>query len=250
MKYIAIIFKAVFAFYALIIFAISLCIVIPVDFIFFSLFPKKNSPKLAHEMTRLCARWLILFYFVNLKIENKEKIDPQKTYVFIANHLSLLDIPVYAVSCKNTFRFLAKDELTKIPLLGYLIKNLYITVRRSDKNDRTKSMEKMLTSLKNGISVYLCPEGTRNKSGKSLLDFKDGAFRVAIASQKPLAIFTLVNTNKLLSANHSLQMRPGPVYGKWVDVIETKGMTEDDLPRLKEMARTAMESQLTKFINI
>jgi len=46
----------------------------------------------------------------------------------------------------------------------------------------------MRQSMEKGISVFLCPEGTRNKTDQPLLDFKDGAFRLAIATQKPLAI--------------------------------------------------------------
>ena len=183
---------------------------------------------------------------MRVEIKNRHLIDPNKTYVFIANHLSMLDIPLYARSCTNTFRFLAKAELTKIPLLGYIINNLYISVKRTDKNDRVKSIEKMLLTLQEGISVFLAPEGTRNKTTKPLLDFHDGAFRLAIAAQKPLAILTVLNTQHHLSPINMFQMLPGTLKAEWSEPIETVGMTELDINHLKELARNNMQGILER----
>jgi 1-acyl-sn-glycerol-3-phosphate acyltransferase len=62
--------------------------------------------------------------FIPSRVRNRHVIDSGKTYVFVANHQSQLDIPLYAIACSNIFRFLAKAELTKIPLMGYIIRNL------------------------------------------------------------------------------------------------------------------------------
>jgi 1-acyl-sn-glycerol-3-phosphate acyltransferase len=70
----------------------------------------------------------------------------------------MLDIPAYAAACSNSFRFLSKAELAKIPLLGYVIKNLYITVNRTDRSDRSKSIERMKETIDEGLSVFLAPE--------------------------------------------------------------------------------------------
>jgi 1-acyl-sn-glycerol-3-phosphate acyltransferase len=232
--------RFVYTLYCAVPFLISFIVVIPFYFLIFNFLPKSKAPHVAHALSRLWAGYLFIFFFIRIKVKNREYIDPKQTYVFVANHLSLLDIPLYARSCSNTFRFLAKAELAKIPLMGYVIKNLYITVKRGDKADRSRSLEKMKASLNDGISVFLAPEGTRNKSDKPLLDFKDGAFRLAIASQKPLAVLTVMNTNHLLSPSNMFVMRPGTVIGVWSKPVETKGMTDDDLESLKENVRTAM----------
>src|SRR5688500_11520050 len=99
-------------------------------FIIFTFLPGKRAPHAAHVWSRTWAKFLAVFLFLRLKVEGKEKIDPQQTYVFVANHRSQLDIPLYALACRNTFRFLAKEELTRIPLMGYVIKRLYLTVNR------------------------------------------------------------------------------------------------------------------------
>jgi 1-acyl-sn-glycerol-3-phosphate acyltransferase len=105
-------------------------------------------------------------------------------------------------------------------------------------------MERMTNSLKEGVSVFICPEGTRNKTEQPLLDFRDGAFRLAIASQLPLAVLTVNSTRNLLSPFKLLSLSPGTIECAWSHPIVTTGMTEGDLPRLKEMAKESMLKNL------
>lgn len=230
--------KNIFGIFAGLIFAVTLILVIPCYFIIFQLASEKKAPHLAHRyISRSWAKLLFIpFFGIRLKITGKEKLDKKKTYVFIANHRSQLDIPAYAISTEHTFRFLAKEELTRIPLLGFIIRKLYISVNRKDKAARMRSMDRMKQSLDDGISVFICPEGTRNTTDLPLLDFHDGAFRLAIAAQVPLAIMAIVGSDRLLSPRNPLALSPGKMYCHWADPIDTKGMTEKDVPALKDKA--------------
>lgn len=240
--------KTLFGLYALVFFCIALITAFLSYVIVFAILTEKRAPGAAHQVSRIWAAVLFIFYFIRPETENKQFIDKKSTYVFVSNHKSLLDIPLFALSCKNTFRFLAKEELVKIPLMGYVIKRLYITVNRSDRKDRHRSMEIMNQSLQEGISVFICPEGTRNRNDEPmLLDFKDGAFRLAIHSGKPLAVFTVLNSGELLSPVKWMQLKPGILRGVWDKPIDTTGMTEDDLPALKEKVRQMMITHLTEY---
>lgn len=218
------------------------------DSLVFIFASKKRAPHIAHAVNRRWAALIHFIFFIPLRVKNKELIDPNRVYVFVANHRSQLDIPAYALACTNTFRFLAKAELTKIPLMGFLIKKLYLTVNRADRANRNRSIEVMKKSLDEGISVFLCPEGTRNRKDEPmLLDFRDGAFRLAIATQTPVAVLTLFNTGEKLSPNRPIELSPGAIYGTWDKPIETKGMTADDVPALKEKVRQLMIQHLTEY---
>ena len=232
--------RYIYTIYCFIPFLLSFIIFIPVYFLIFNCWPKRTAPHVAHKLSRIWAALLFIFFFMRVEIKNKHLIKPGVSYVFVANHLSMLDIPLYARSCTNTFRFLAKKELTKIPLMGYVINNLYISVNRSDKSDRHKSIEIMKATLDEQISVFLCPEGTRNKSTQPLLDFKEGAFRLAIAAQTPLAMLTVINTKHHLSPGQMLQMSPGTLKAEWSEPIETTGMTEKDIDHLIAITRGNM----------
>lgn len=234
-----------FGIYCIVPFLLSFFVVIPLYYIVFTI-GGKDAPVRAHRISQGWAWFLFTAFFIRVKVKNRKFLDPEQEYVFIANHLSVLDIPLYAVACSHTFRFLSKAELTKIPLLGYVIRNLYITVNRSDKNDRGRSIEKMRNSLDEGISVFLAPEGTRNKTDEPLLPFRDGAFTLAVTSGKPIAVLTVLNTHCLNSPMSPLAMYPGTLYAEWSEPILTAGMTEKDIPVLKEKARNNMLTILQK----
>lgn len=239
--------KNIFGIFAALVFAITLLLVIPCFFFVFQFANAKRAPHLAHQhISRNWARILFPFFGIRLIIEGKEKLDKNTTYVFIANHRSLLDIPAYAVATDHTIRFLAKEELTRIPLLGYVIRKLYISVNRKDKVARARSMEKMVQSLREGISVFICPEGTRNIGDRPLLDFRDGAFRLAICAQVPLAIMAIIGSDQLLSPKKPTALSPGKMICRWADPIPTAGLTEADLPVLKELAMKKMLELLAK----
>ena len=229
---------------AAVLFAVSLFIVVPIYFVIFSVFSQKKAPHVAHKVSRIWAVTFYILFFIRVKIKNQELIDKNKTYVFISNHLSQLDIPAYAIACKNTIRFLAKIELTKIPLMGYIIHKLYLSVDRSSSEARKQSMLNMRRSIEEGVSVFICPEGTRNRTDQPLLDFKDGAFRLAIETQVPLAVLTILDSQKLLSPLRPVELAPGTIHAIWDKPIETTGMTEADLPALKEKARALVLQHL------
>lgn len=159
----------------------------------------------------------------------------------------MLDIPLFARACSNTFRFLSKAELARIPLLGYVIKRLYITVNRSDRRDRQRSIEVMKKTIEEGISVFLCPEGTRNISDAPLMPFKDGAFRLAIATQTPLAVLTVINSEKLLSPKTAIALSPGKIIAEWSAPVDTTGMTEADVEMLKNKTMELMLEVLKRY---
>ncbi len=237
--------RNLFGFYAILIFIVVLIVAAICHTLVFTFVNEKRAPFFAHKwVSRPWARTLFIFYGIRLKTYDQKILDPNQTYVFIANHRSLLDIPAFALAHHHTFRFLAKAELLKLPLFGYLIKKLYITVDRKDKTARAKSMENMIKSIREGISVFIYPEGTRNKTDNPLLPFHDGAFRLAIQTQLPIAILVIKNADHLLSPKYPFALRPGKIICQWCETIPTTGLTQADLPMLKEKAAKMMEERL------
>lgn len=238
-------FRLLYGLLAATLFAVSLLIVVPVYFLVFTFFSEKRAPHIAHKyISRSWAKIFYIIFLIRVKVKGRELIDKNKTYVFVANHLSQLDIPAYAIACRNTIRFLAKIELTKIPLMGWVIHKLYLSVDRSNKEARHRSMLNMRKSIEDGISVFICPEGTRNRTSEPLLPFKDGAFRLAIEAQVPLAVLTVIDSQKLLSPLRPVELAPGIIHAIWDAPIDTRGMTEADVPLLKEKARALMLAHL------
>ena len=223
----------IFGMWVALLFTLSMPFFFIIYILIFSLLPERKARSAAHNATRLWARYTFVIMFIRVKIKGKEKIDRKRVYVFVANHQSQLDIPAFMLSNRSVFRFLSKAELARIPVFGYILRKLYITVDRADKNDRSKSIQLLRKSLDEGVSVFLCPEGTRNRTKAPLIEFKDGAFRLAIEAQVPIAVLTVLDSKKRNSPRSQLELIPGTIHGIWNDIIDTKGLTLDDVSLLK-----------------
>lgn len=233
------IFEALWAAWAMLVFVVSLLVVTPLYYLI--LIPGgREAEARAHTLSRIWAYYLLFVFGIRLKVTGRTKLHPDTSYVFVSNHLSMLDIPICAIATGHFFKFLAKDDLLKIPLLGYIIKRLYITVSRKSNRDKVKSLIKMKDALQQGTSVWIFPEGTRNRGTNPLNEFQDGAFQVAATSGKPLGVLTIVGSRDTLPTGESFRLSPGKVRVFW-DVLPVS----KDAVWLKERTKEIMMERLS-----
>lgn len=191
---------------------------------------------------RFLALWAWTFSklnFIPYHVHGKENIDPGKAYIYLSNHTSYLDIPGVCLTVKRQIRILAKKELLKIPVLGWIIGRASVMVDRSSNESRRKSMDHLKDVLRRGISVLIFPEGTQNRSDKPLQDFYDGAFRIAIETQQPILPMVILGAGKLMPPRRVF-IQPGHIHIFIHEAIPTKDLKLSDLPALKEKVRNVM----------
>jgi len=210
----------------------------------FAIYGRKVSMKCVWINCHYLCPFLLNVCLVKLRVIGQEKISPKQTYVFVANHSTQVDILATAAAMPQPIRFLAKSEIKYIPVFNYMTKMLAIMVDRKSKESREKSMKYMLAELEKGNSIFLYPEGTRNRTDQPLKEFKDGAFRLAIMGQVPIVVQTIVNA-KSVNDPEGIQLLPGHIEVYFSDPIETKGMTMDNEPALKEMVRQELLKKLS-----
>lgn len=179
-------------------------------------------------------------------IHGREYIEKGKGYVIIGNHNSDYDIFIDSTTLpwSNIFCFLSKAEIGNIPVFGIIAKNLAVLVDRSSMTSRVKSMLKMKEVLESGKSVWIYAEGTRNKTTEPLLEFKDGAFKLAMEMKVPIIVNTLVGIRNINNANKKVDLCPGVVQCFFEKPIDTSYLTSQDLDNLKEQVRELMLSRL------
>jgi 1-acyl-sn-glycerol-3-phosphate acyltransferase len=126
---------------------------------------------------------------VGLKVELRvsDKIDPEKNYVFIANHQNSYDVLTICKAALPGVVTVGKKSIKWIPIFGliyWLSANIMIDRKNTGnaKNTLDETLDKM---NKQNLSIWFFPEGTRS-NGRGLLKFKTGAFRLAIAAQKAI----------------------------------------------------------------
>jgi len=179
---------------------------------------------------------------IRLKVEGKEHLDPKQSYVIVGNHNSSLDFIINAHAFPGVFRFLAKQELQKIPVFGLIVRKMCLIVDRSSAMSRARSVVALKQQLAEGWSIFIYPEGSRNTSDQPLGPFYDGAFRIAIQTGAPVAIQTIVNIQHI-TANGS-GLRPGTVRIVWEAPIPTKGMGTEDIKGLLDRTERIMRERL------
>lgn len=106
-----------------------------------------------------------LHIMYGLKVEGRENIDKNETYIIASNHRSLTDPPIVGVSAKGKVCFMAKAELFKNKLFGGLIRALGAFPVSRGKGDMTV-ITTAVENLNSGKSLIIFPEGTRSKDGK------------------------------------------------------------------------------------
>lgn len=132
--------------------------------------------------------WLLL---VPIKVTGCENVDPNQSYVFVANHQSFLDVFAVYGWLPNNFKWLMKKELRKIPFVGTACAVAgHIFVDRSNPRAAMESLTYIKAQLHDGISTVIFPEGTRTKTGE-MGRFKQGAFKIAMDMNLPVVPISL-----------------------------------------------------------
>lgn len=216
----------------------------PFYLIVFFFFPKKGTGWLIWFSHHVLTHIFFALTLIKVKIEGKEKLNPNTSYIIISNHQTTIDFIANAMAFPGIYRFLAKKELRKVPVFGYIIQRFCVLVDRSDANSRTKSIVYLKKVLEQGESVFIYPEGTRNNGDELLGTFQKGAFRLAIQTGTPIAVHTIVNMNDISSVNGSPDLSPGVLKIVWDDPIETKNLTTEDVPKLMQTVRRQMINHL------
>jgi 1-acyl-sn-glycerol-3-phosphate acyltransferase len=184
---------------------------------------------------------------VRVRVEGLEHVEPGQSYVVVANHQSQFDIPVIYGYCNLDLRWVMKSELSKVPFVAQGCRAIgHIFVNRSDPDQARGAINTAVARLKPGTGILFFAEGTRSRSGQ-LLNFKKGAFRVAIDQGMPVLPITVVGTREVMPPD-SLSIRPGTVVLRIHPPVDTTGMGNDDLRGLSDGVRTIIASGLERGV--
>jgi 1-acyl-sn-glycerol-3-phosphate acyltransferase len=196
------------------------------------------------KIARVWARSLLAIAGVKVRVEGLDKLTPGASYVFASNHLSYMDTPVILTHIRANFRFMAKDVLFKIPLLGtHLGQAGHIPVPRKDPRAAVKTMTLAASVIRSrAISILIFPEGGRSHDGV-LQPFKDGAAYIAIKAGVPVVPLAISGTRQIL-AMHSATFHRGQVILRIGDPIPTDGLTLHDRKSVTETARQQVVAML------
>jgi 1-acyl-sn-glycerol-3-phosphate acyltransferase len=238
--------RLVYCLYAFLLFVTGMLCVLP----FVAVFSLQEPRKGGDRIYRICRWWDVAWLtLVGIRHRNiyESEPDPSRQYIFVANHISYLDIPMILRAIRrDSIRVLGKVEMARIPLFGYIYSRAVVMVDRTNAQERSRSVRELKGVLNMGISIFIFPEGTFNETGEVLKDFYDGAFRIAIETQTPLQPILFLGTYDLMHYSSILSLRPGRFWSVYLPPVEVAGMGMNDVARLKERVYQQMEEALLK----
>ncbi len=230
MKMLKIPFLLIWRLWFYILFIITIFLMIPFLFVLTS---KESYYPTFWKMVRLWAKTLIYGMGFRLEINEDEKIDSNKSYMFCPNHASLMDPFVMILLSKNPIIFVGKQELVKIPIFGFFYKRVVIMVDRNSPKSRKRVYKMAKRRLKQGASMAIFPEGLVPTEDVVLAPFKNGAFSLAIEFKTPIVPQVYYDGKRLFSWDF-LKGGPGVFRIHQHKFLQTNHLEKSDVEILKQ----------------
>jgi 1-acyl-sn-glycerol-3-phosphate acyltransferase len=179
-----------------------------------------------------------------LHVSGLGNVERGRTYVFVANHQSLADIPLIA-HLRHDAKWLAKAELFRVPVFGWFMRLAGdIPVERGDRRKAAQSLLKCASFLRQGCSIMFFPEGTRSRDGQ-VLPFNDGPFQLAIREQIPVVPVVVEGTGNALPRHTWLFGERSDMYLRVLPPVSPEGW--ETAGTFRDAVRQQMIDELTRM---
>ncbi|MFP3156167.1 1-acyl-sn-glycerol-3-phosphate acyltransferase [Lachnospiraceae bacterium ZAX-1] len=180
-------------------------------------FNKRAADISSLRIVQWAFKGVIWFSGVKLTVIGDENIPQGEAVLYVPNHESYFDIILTYARCKGLTGYVAKDSMAHVPLLSIWMKRLYcLFLNRDNLKEGLKTILLGIDYVKNGISICIFPEGTRNKKHGELLPFKEGSLKIAEKTGCAIVPIAITNSAEILE-NHLPKIKPCHViiqYGK------------------------------------
>ena len=186
-----------------------------------------GTGRLQHRVAVAWGRMVLAICRVKVEVSGKEKLDPNQNDDFCSNHYSLIDTPLMFGSMPREFRILARDNLWKIPFLGWHLKRAgHLPVQRENPREAVRNIALAAEKIQSGFSILLFPEGGRTREDR-MRPFKTGVAHIAIKAGVPVVPMAIVGTREILPPSSS-HLHPGTARLIVGDPIPTDGLKNRD----------------------
>lgn len=182
---------------------------------------------------------------VKLTVIGKENIPKDQAVLYVCNHRSYFDIILGYSIMPGLTGYISKDDLAKVPLLNIWMRRLYcLFLNRTDMKQGLKTILKAIEYIKQGVSICIFPEGTRNRGEEgSLLEFKEGSFKIAEKTGCPVIPIAISHTADVI-LNHMPKVTPCHVTIEYGEPIYPKELPKEQKRALGAMTKGHIQEML------
>ena len=200
----------------------------------------KNGRKIHFYAAVPWARVILRVCGVNVRVKGQENVDARVPRIYMTNHQSAIDIFALLAFLPVDFKFIMKQELMKIPLLGVTMKKAkHIGIAREDPRKAVEGMKEAIERIKHGASVLIFPEGTRSVDG-GLQPFKKGGFNLAIRLGCDIVPVSIRDSYRIILKG-TLRINKGSFDMKIGKPISIKGYDRKSVSQLMDRVGEAVQ---------
>ncbi len=216
---------------------IFLIISLPIQFVLWII--GKSKPTVKSKASLAIVSWafrvIALIAGVKQTVIGEENVPKDRPVLYISNHRSYYDVILTYYRVPTETGYIAKDAMAHIPAFSRWMRNMHcLFLDRSDIKKGLMTIKDAIKLIENGISVHVCPEGTRNKTDEPLQPFHDGTFKIAERTGCTVIPITVNNTEAIYEKQRP-RIRPAHVIIEFGKPIETKDMTREERRKLSAM---------------
>ncbi len=176
---------------------------------------------------------------IKVRAKGQENVDPRAPRIYMTNHQSYFDIFALLSNIPVDFKFIMKQELMRIPILGFAMRKAgYIGIERDDPRKAIQSLNEAAEKVKGGVSLVIFPEGTRSIDGR-LQSFKRGGFKLACKSGCDIVPVAIKDSYRIVTKG-SLKINKGSFDIQIGKPISVKGYKKGNINQLMDRVREAM----------
>jgi len=200
----------------------------------------------SYAMVGWCFKVILFISGVKMTVIGEDRIPKDQAVLYVGNHRSFFDIITTYTRVIRPTGYLAKIELKKIPGLNIWMSLMHCVFL--DRDDIKQGLQCILTCIdhiKNGISVTIFPEGTRNKENDTFLPFHDASFKVATKTGCPIVPIALNNTAQVLE-DHMPFIRKSHVIIEYLDPIDPNSLTAEEKKHIGAYVQERIEKAYFK----
>lgn len=218
----------IFALWALLVFLPTMLIAFPL----IAITGLWKEPKSTALFQKVAMVWMRIFFFltgIRIRVSGKAQFKKGATYIVVCNHNSFMDVPLTTPFIPGANKTIAKKEMAKIPVFGMIYRRGSVLVDRKSEESRKRSFTKMKEVLAMGMHMCIYPEGTRNRTGKPLQPFHNGAFRLATDTGTAILPAVIFNTAKVLPAGQGFFFWPVKIRMHFLPPVAAEGISVEEL---------------------
>ena len=231
---------------------IFLIVSLPMQLVLF-IMHKFNDEK-ARKASLAIVSWAfnVILFIGGIKriVIGEDNVPKDEAVLYVSNHRSIFDIVVTYPRVPGRTGYIAKQESMKLPVISFWM--VYLDCLFLDRSDIRKGLEMVLTAIdkvKNGISIFIYPEGTRNKTEQPLGESHKGSFKIAQKSGCPI-VPVVVNHTRDCFENHMPWIKKTTVVIEYCEPIRIKELDKEDQKNIDQYVKNIIEQTYIKNENL